>query len=853
MESNIPDIFEASGVVLRPDNLFMYIIFDNTFQIGVFCTWLAIQTINCTNKLLDWPDNTFNKLNSEFEGIAYNSLTDTYFIAQETIPSNVSPDEYNSNIFEVQIIINVTFSSINLIQSCRINWTFDSTSKGFEGIEFIIHHKRNKNYLLALCEANKCTLQSMSEYPVTSLGNGTLVVLEKHETTYNNSCQWESVGIINLPSDLKFRDYSALSAYRQKTSTYIAVTSQENSQIWIGIIEEIDQSPYFRITSSDKTGVYNLPRTIVNGKSLANELLLYLFEFLDGIPLLRIFHGLNSRFNHLLFIHFRAYRFDFRSISKYEFDIICRNYLPSITDQIISLTISDDDETPNLSEIFLSYNFTLDKFTHLQSLSLYSIQSFDQLNQLIFQCRQLPYLTHLYMIDGYNDDKKNDIQFLINNIWSLAKLNYFYLNYNSSSKIWLNKISIISLSIQKISIEYITCTLRDLSHLFKHTPFLQYLNTTIHFNFEDEQMPIITSSITSLKLTFESSVPVMINLFQMMPNLYSLTLKTMDIYLNGNKWKKILMKYLTKLKKFRLRMYFEFSHHKNVDEQLNKLIDTYKNSFWIEKHQWFIQCDCIPFGTYHHGILYTLPYTFDTFVCYDITKSKYTCPNEKIYWSYNRVKCFQYMKYKMNANDNSNLLPIQFPNIQHLKIGIPFDDNFWSYIPSLHRLTTLEVILGENYTHYQLQNLFNISPCLYSLRFFFSIDLNISLEQVISHSIRRLNFITKCSSNITHLNTIECNALAHSQLGHQCEVLLIIVENRANILNIIKTMNNLRSLIFQCKDDKWNNKDISSINDELVEWLRMCLPSTYSITRDKNEVLNIRIWISKNKKNTILS
>ncbi|CAF1428295.1 unnamed protein product [Rotaria sordida] len=589
-------------------------------------------------------------------------------------------------------------------------------------------------------------------------------------------------------------------------------------------------------------------------ESLANELLLYLFEFLDGIHLFRAFHNLNSRFNHLLFIHFRAYRFDFRSISKYEFDIICQYYLPSIIDQIISLTISDDDETPNQSEIFLSYNFTLDKFIHLQSLTLYSIQSFDQLDQLIFQCCQLPYLTHLYMIDGYNDGRKNDIQFLINNIWSLPKLYYFYLNYHSSSKIWLNKISIISLSIEKLFIENITCTLQDLSHLFKYTPSLRYLNTTIHFNFDDEQIPIVTlSSITSLKLTFESSVPVMINLFQMLPNLYSLTLKTMDIYLSGNRWKKILMKYLTKLKIFQLRMYFEFSHKKNIDEQLNKLIDTYRNSFWIEKHQWFIQCDCIPFGTYYHGILYTLPYVFDTFVFYDILKSKYTCPYENHYWSYKRVNCLQYMIYNTNTINYLNSLPIQFPNIQHLKISIPFDDKFWSYIPSLHRLTTLEVILSENYTQYQLQTLLNLSPCLYSLKFFYSIDLNMSLEQIICPSIRCLNFITKFSSNITYFNTIECNTLAYSQLGRQCEVLLIKVENRTNILDLIKTMNNLRSLIFQCKDDKWNHKDISSNNDELIEWLHMCLPSTYSIIRDKNDMSIIRIWINKNENNTFLS
>ncbi|CAF3669852.1 unnamed protein product, partial [Rotaria socialis] len=124
-------------------------------------------------------------------------------------------------------------------------------------------------------------------------------------------------------------------------------------------------------------------------ESLANELLLYLFKFFDGIQLLRAFHDLNSRFNHLLDNHYRVYRIDLRSISKYQFDNLCQYCLPSITDQIISLTISDDDETPSLPAIFLSYNFTLDKFTRLQSLSLYSIQSFAQLSQLIYQCHQL--------------------------------------------------------------------------------------------------------------------------------------------------------------------------------------------------------------------------------------------------------------------------------------------------------------------------------------------------------------------------------------------------------------------------------------------------------------------------------
>ena len=56
-----------------------------------------------------------------------------------------------------------------------------------------------------------------------------------------------------------------MSVYRKKKPYSIAVTSQDDSQLWIGIIEEIDQAPYFRLKSVKKNPVYNFPRASVNG------------------------------------------------------------------------------------------------------------------------------------------------------------------------------------------------------------------------------------------------------------------------------------------------------------------------------------------------------------------------------------------------------------------------------------------------------------------------------------------------------------------------------------------------------------------------------------------------------------
>ncbi|CAF4634990.1 unnamed protein product, partial [Rotaria magnacalcarata] len=80
------------------------------------------------------------------------------------------------------------------------------------------------------------------------------------------------------------------------------------------------------------------------------------------------------------------------------------------------------------------------------------------------------------------------------------------------------------------------------------------------------------------------------------------------------------------------------------------------------------------------------------------------------------------------------------------------------------------------------------------------------------------------SSDLSHFNSIECTTLADSQLGNQCEVLLVKIENRTDVLSLLTSMNKLRSLTVQCKDDTWNNKDLSSTKDELVEWLCNCLP-----------------------------
>jgi hypothetical protein len=69
-------------------------------------------------------------------------------------------------------------------------------------------------------------------------------------------------------------------------------------------------------------------------ESLANELLLDIFEHLTAVNLLDAFHHLNSRFDTLLFIYFHGYNLDFRFISKQKFILFIQQTLPLIINQI---------------------------------------------------------------------------------------------------------------------------------------------------------------------------------------------------------------------------------------------------------------------------------------------------------------------------------------------------------------------------------------------------------------------------------------------------------------------------------------------------------------------------------------
>lgn len=123
--------------------------------------------------------------------------------------------QYQPEIFEYD-------ESLAYFAHRPIDFTFASENKGFEAVAYIRRQKRD--YVVALCEGNRCQGGKAGKKP----GGGRVQVFELKERL------WSHVGTIKLPKSVKFTDYSAMAIDADR----VAVVSQENAMLWIGVFEE---------------------------------------------------------------------------------------------------------------------------------------------------------------------------------------------------------------------------------------------------------------------------------------------------------------------------------------------------------------------------------------------------------------------------------------------------------------------------------------------------------------------------------------------------------------------------------------------------------------------------------------
>ncbi|CAF1167079.1 unnamed protein product [Adineta steineri] len=324
----------------------------------------------------------------------------------------------------------------------------------------------------------------------------------------------------------------------------------------------------------------------MNLECLANEILLDLFEYFKIEDLFHTFYNVNYRFNILLVKNFHSYHLDFQSVSKSNLHVICTKYLPLIRNKIISLRFSDDDNTPVQSKYIPIYFPSFAQLSHLRALSFYCVNSSNLMERLIIEWHQLPYLTNLSIINC-NFTTKTDFHTIINSIWSLDHLVYCHLNGLDGT--WPNFIApdVTSLSIQYLFYEHGSMDWDVLLKLLKNTPYLRSLQTHIIDYSEPEKELSSYTTLTLTRLNVYMRVTTnTLSFWKYLPNLSHLTVHMEQFYLDGNQWEYIIRTYLSKLKIFRLFMELVPDDCNKIEEYVDRLLNSFRSSFWLEEHQW---------------------------------------------------------------------------------------------------------------------------------------------------------------------------------------------------------------------------------------------------------------------------
>ncbi|CAF1582181.1 unnamed protein product [Adineta ricciae] len=587
---------------------------------------------------------------------------------------------------------------------------------------------------------------------------------------------------------------------------------------------------------------------------LPTELLLHLFEYLSISDLFRAFRRLNIRFDQLLHVQFQKFHLNFRSISKTEFYQICQNYLPLIRNQIISLRLSDDNDTPDQTRLFLSLPIQIHQLTHLQSITFTHIQSKQTLQQLMVQCSSLLCLCRLKFYKCHIALSEEESTDFFDKIWSLPKLTYCYFDICFAFENFFPNPTVVSTSLQYLTITDIRCSFVPLSRLCQHTPNLHQLSIVFADTSLDEytfSSPIL--SITRLKLEFRCEKTVLQTLLQNLPRLQHLTISAYHCFVDGNEWEEIIRQYLPDLKTFAFIMKVLPPNCVDKEAQINKTLDTFRTKFWIEERRWFVQCHWYTSDEElqaNNIQIFTLPYVFNYFNTEGkCILAKSTNPNDT---DYSTVNIVRHIRYKSTSFIDSFLSRFRFPNITYISLMFPYDEQIFDIIPRLDRLKTLYISTkadtDRDTIQLQLQILLARTTSLHKILFGMWLNDNCETpsKELICNSVEELNVQGfTIDGDWRCYDHDQCLQLTQSSLVMQCKTLLIKVENQENVLDLVNNLPNLYTLIVRVANDPLEEGEFGSgsQHDPLIEWLKENLSSTCQITRSANIATDIRIWI----------
>ncbi len=214
-------VLEASGVVAKGQDY--YVIFDNIRRIARIDPSLAEGA-----KRHGWFGRA--RQGDGYEDIAFSPHTRRFYLLVE---AEKHPDGTYRGLID-------QFDESGRFKGRHwIDFPLPRRNTGFEGLAAV--RRAGKDYLLALCEGNRCKAGRKGRKP----GGGRIQVLTRQAKG------WKPIACIKLPRSVEFEDYSAVSLRGDR----VAIISQMTSRLWIGRLSATDW------TITGKGRIYDFPRT----------------------------------------------------------------------------------------------------------------------------------------------------------------------------------------------------------------------------------------------------------------------------------------------------------------------------------------------------------------------------------------------------------------------------------------------------------------------------------------------------------------------------------------------------------------------------------------------------------------
>jgi hypothetical protein len=279
---------------------------------------------------------------------------------------------------------------------------------------------------------------------------------------------------------------------------------------------------------------------------------------------------------------YQRFKLDLRSIAKSHFYQACQLIRP---EHVISLTLSDDDETPGQVELFLSL-LNIHQFIRLRSLAVF-VTDDDSLHRILHHTIQCSIIS-LSIERSRPSNHGSSTLHLLSAAMARSTLRTFTCTSNllfSDSFQWPTESHVEHLTLDH-------CTRKEFCVILRHLPYLRTIvlnsfNLDIHDDYKD--LSAVYPQLISLTLRhLFLSMDQIESLLRLTPSLVHLRLEGSadDDVFHADRWETLIRTTLPSLDRF------EFCFRSQNRRAMEGYAHHFRTSFWLNEKHWPVHYLC---------------------------------------------------------------------------------------------------------------------------------------------------------------------------------------------------------------------------------------------------------------------